>query len=147
MVKSKLFATAVIGFVGIGGLAQASPGYLRDGTGPEIRAQDLPVTVQELVERHARRFSKTDTNGDGRLNTDEIGAALMRMRAERQLQRLDTDGDGAVSKSEYIGPVRRRLEYIDRDRDGQVTPEEMRTMHSRGDEEREHDTDHWNEEE
>ncbi|MFB4203782.1 hypothetical protein KBTX_04133 [wastewater metagenome] len=123
MHKGKFLIGAAVLTVAVAGLANAgpdrrghfgAPGMM--GMGPD----DLPMSVQALKERQAGRFSEADVNGDGRLDADEMQALMMRMRAERRIQRLDSDGDGAVSQEEFAYPMERRLMRMDRNGDGRI---------------------------
>lgn len=58
------------------------------------------------------------------------GAALAQQAPARtpHAMRADADGDGRISQAEFVGRRVERLTAADADRDGSVTPEEMRAV-------------------
>ena len=100
-----------------------------------------------------RMFELLDTDGDGRLGTDEVQTALgerhaafdadgdgtlalaefQALHAEftrplmvDRFQFLDDDGDGAVTPEEMTRPFARMMRWMDTDGDGAIAPGEMR---------------------
>jgi len=70
-------------------------------------------------------FSMADTDGDGSVSSDEMQAAVTRLR------RADANGDGKLSKDEYgtlMNTVRNDAAFKSNDKDGngKITPEEWR---------------------
>lgn len=70
--------------------------------------RDLAITVDEFLKRRVEAFTKRDKNGDGILDTAELGQAPLGLRQQRQerrteqlLVRLDTNSDGKLTKSEF----------------------------------------------
>ncbi|MCS4503553.1 hypothetical protein KBTX_03970 [wastewater metagenome] len=128
MRKGKLLIGATVLTVVVAGVANASPDR-RGGHGASMMSgvtpDDLPMSVQDLKDRQAGRFSEADVNGDGQLDAQEMQALMMRMRAERRIQRLDSDGDGAVSQDEFAYPMERRLMRMDRNGDGRIERSEI----------------------
>ncbi len=113
-------------------VAVASPGERRgpDMSYADTN-DDGVVTVEEVRALHDQRFQDADRNGDGALNVAEMREAMMREHAERRVQRLDTDGDGRVSTEEYAYPMERRLMMMDRNGDGRLEPVEARRGNGR----------------
>lgn len=61
------------------------------------------ITETEMTTYRETRFTRTDTNGDGVLSTEEIVAAgqqRMQERAAYMIERYDTNADGALSLDE-----------------------------------------------
>lgn len=81
--------------------------------------------------KHAERFEKADTNGDGAISLDEVRAA----DAER-FSEADTSGDGFLSKEEMTafrdakreerreGRRDKRFERLDANEDGLISADE-----------------------
>ncbi|TDO15291.1 MULTISPECIES: EF-hand domain-containing protein [Halomonas] len=128
MYKGKLLIGATVLTVIVASVANASPDRYEGHGMPTMSGMtpdDLPMSVQELKARQADRFSEADANGDGQLDVREMQALLIRMRAERRIQRLDSNGDGSVSQDEFAYPVERRLMRMDRNGDGRIERNEI----------------------
>ncbi|WP_280546992.1 MULTISPECIES: EF-hand domain-containing protein [unclassified Halomonas] len=128
MHKGKLLIGATVLTVVVAGVANASPERRGGYGGPMmsgVTPDDLPMSVQDLKDRQAGRFSEADVNGDGQLEVREMQALMMRMRAERRMQRLDSNGDGSVSQDEFAYPMERRLMWMDRNGDGRIERNEI----------------------
>jgi calmodulin len=75
--------------------------------------KNLAVTIDEFLKRRVEAFTKRDKNGDGSLDSAELGQAPLGFRQQRQerrmeqvLIRLDTNADGKVTKAEFdVAPV------------------------------------------
>ncbi|EFB23090.1 hypothetical protein PANDA_009126, partial [Ailuropoda melanoleuca] len=71
---------------------------------------------EEQVAKFKAAFSRFDTNGDGTINTQELGAvmrALGQDLSEAELKHLiaqvDTDGDGVISFQEFLAEMVKRM--------------------------------------
>lgn len=142
MRKGKLLIGVTALTVVVAGVANAGPGQ-RGGYGAPMMSgvtpDDLPMSVQDLKDRQAGRFSEADVNGDSQLDVPEMQALMMRMRAERRVQRLDSNGDGAVSQDEFTYPRERRLMRMDRNGDGRIERGEVARGWRRDGDRRGHD--------
>ncbi len=70
--------------------------------------KDMVVTIDEFLKRRVDAFTKRDKNGDGSLDSVELGQAPLGFRQQRQerrmervLVRLDTNSDGKLTKAEF----------------------------------------------
>ncbi|XP_034878289.1 calmodulin-like [Mirounga angustirostris] len=71
---------------------------------------------EEQVAEFKAAFSRFDKNGDGTINTQELGAvmqALGKDLSEAELKefiaQVDTDGDGVISFQEFLAEVVKRM--------------------------------------
>lgn len=128
--RNLILAAAVL-TAGAGTAALASPERGPRGPGFADTNGDGVVTVEELQNKSAERFQKADADGNGKLDVEEMQAAMLRERAERRVRALDTDGDGEVSAEEFQAPMRWHLSRMDRNDDGRLEPNEMRRHHDR----------------
>jgi Ca2+-binding EF-hand superfamily protein len=90
---------------------------------------DGTVTRRELEAGLRQYFRLADTNGDGRLDPDEVAAANQRRMREDQstaIPLIDWNEDGFVDFNEFANGVRSEFEELDLNGDGQVTLEEFR---------------------
>jgi Ca2+-binding EF-hand superfamily protein len=66
---------------------------------------------QRITTAVDRRFDQRDTNGDGRLTSDEFTKGVQQQeRAKRLFQRYDVNADGALSRDEMRTAVRERVQ-------------------------------------
>ncbi|XP_008703622.1 calmodulin-like [Ursus americanus] len=71
---------------------------------------------EEQVAEFKAAFSRFDTNGDGTINTQELGAVMRDLGedlSEDELKKLialvDTDGDGVISFQEFLAEMVKRM--------------------------------------
>lgn len=78
----------------------------------------------------AQLLERLDTNGNGKIDADELSEMSQRMK-DRILE-ADTDGDGAIDESELKAMEdaqrKRMLERYDKDGDGNLSDEEREAM-------------------
>lgn len=90
---------------------------------------NLRITAAELERYGLLIFQRTDTDGSGALDREELTAAMLesfRKRSRSRFAELDADENGAISKSELTAAVIRQFSCMDADWDGAVTLEEAR---------------------
>lgn len=82
----------------------------------------------------AKRFELIDTNKDGKVTADEVGASrgaesiawAGRMTSTREkIAELDTNKDGALTPKEYAESSQRVFSQLDTDHDGVLSDSEM----------------------
>jgi hypothetical protein len=148
MIKlTKLAAATLFAFCA----ACSSPGpRARPGAGPplitdlerDVRLMlsydansDGTVTRQELDEGLRRQFAAADVNGDGRLDSQETQAENQRrFMANGTLASplIDWNQDGFVSFEEFATTAHSVFDQLDKDKDGRLTPDELRLPRGRG---------------
>ncbi|KAM4828520.1 calmodulin-alpha-like [Thomomys bottae] len=91
------------------------------------------LSKEEKEELH-QAFSRFDKNGDGKINTEELGEVmkavgqnLTEAELKELIARLDTDGDGTISFQEFLTAVAKRMK-------GGATESELRSVFSAFDE-------------
>ncbi|HYM18091.1 MAG TPA: hypothetical protein VEU06_05965 [Micropepsaceae bacterium] len=96
---------------------------------------DGTVTRQELDEGLHRQFAICDVNGDGRLDSQETQAENQRrFMANGTLASplIDWNQDGFVSFEEFATTAHSVFDGLDKDKDGRLTPDELRLPRGRG---------------
>ncbi len=93
------------------------------------------------AQRRAKLAQRFDTNGDGQLDRREKREAKVALRAQRMekrarrfqrlIDRFDRDHDGSLGPGEVPPKAMHKLRKLDRDGDGWVRPNEMRTPPAR----------------
>ncbi|XP_037367380.1 calmodulin-like protein 5 [Talpa occidentalis] len=106
-------------------------------------ADQLP---SEQVAEFKEAFTRFDTDGDGKINVQELGAvmqALGKNVSEEELKeiiaRVDTDGDGAISFQEFLAEMAKRMKaggsemelreifkVFDQNGDGHISVDELK---------------------
>jgi Ca2+-binding EF-hand superfamily protein len=101
------------------------------------------LTLDEAPPFLKRLFERLDTNGDGKLDKDELAAGqkLVRQRfgpgaaaakeqvdrfVTRTLEQFDTNKDGKISKDEARGRLAENFDRLDANKDGFLDKEELR---------------------
>ena len=92
--------------------------------------KDGNVSRAEMNEGLKKEFAADDTNQDGALDAKEV-AAINQTRwsadASATSPLIDWNNDGVVSLREYSGTIHSLFDDFDKDGDGVLTPEELRT--------------------
>jgi Ca2+-binding EF-hand superfamily protein len=93
-------------------------------------------TLERLLDRAQRQFSRLDRNGDGFIDAKDFEARAADRKAHaarRFFKRFDTDGDGKVSRDEFNRLAKDRFANLDLDGDGKITEVDLPpTMRGRG---------------
>ncbi len=102
------------------------------------------VTQAEITKARGDQLAKFDTDGNGKLALKEFQALwLERMhpRMVDQFQRLDNDGDAIVTGEEFNRPLTFMMRRLDRNNDGQITKNEIRSRRYKSHRRSHHDKD------
>eukprot|EP00567_Pseudictyota_dubia_P012031 CAMPEP_0197434162 /NCGR_PEP_ID=MMETSP1175-20131217/1931_1 /TAXON_ID=1003142 /ORGANISM="Triceratium dubium, Strain CCMP147" /LENGTH=152 /DNA_ID=CAMNT_0042962781 /DNA_START=114 /DNA_END=572 /DNA_ORIENTATION=+ len=104
---------------------------------------------REEIEEYKAAFSMFDKDGDGTIDTDELGAVFRSLgelatdeEIEDLVREVDTDGDGVIDFSEFLAMMskqklmaddepdvaREAFNMFDKDGNGQITTDELRQM-------------------
>ena len=82
--------------------------------------------------RLAEHFDEIDANRDGQVSFEELRAFHGKRHGEHgkaMMKRIDADGDGKVSRAEALAAAAARFDAADSNKDGFLTPEEMKAAH------------------
>ncbi|MFN3536618.1 MAG: EF-hand domain-containing protein [Brevundimonas sp.] len=82
-------------------------------------------TLGEYRARAERLFNRLDTDGDGRLDREEIISGVGQVRLRNALERADIDLDDHVSRQEFNDLVTRAFQRLDADGNGVITDTEF----------------------
>jgi hypothetical protein len=139
--KWTTFITA-IGLAAIAVDASADAGKKGNGPGME-RLKQADTNADGMISRDeaksslpmiSKHFDEIDANKDGQLTSDELRAFHGKQRGD-QWKKMDANGDGKLSRDEAAKSPRlaERFDQIDANKDGFVTPDEMKAARgSRG---------------
>lgn len=120
------------------------------------RNNDGVLTADEIPERLKPLMDKADTNHDGKLTADELRAYAKAQsqprgrsvrggqptRMDPILNALDADHDGIISAEEIVN-ASAALKALDKNGDGQLTPDELRPRQMSPADRAEHMLDEW----
>ena len=97
----------------------------------EIEATQREAARNEALRQNAAVFANLDRYGNGMLDASEFAALAnpdaIAVSSAPLLAQFDTDGDGAITLVEYRIVTQGNFDRIDSDRDGVITPLEMRS--------------------
>ena len=90
---------------------------------------DGKLTQAEVDQTRRDRFAQFDTDKDGKLTLQEYQALwldAMRRHLVDRFQGLDDDGDAAVTVEEFVAPLSKVVNRLDRNNDSEITRDEFR---------------------
>lgn len=130
---------AILAALGLGAFASVTLAQPGDGSGKRggamiERLKAADTNADGLISRDeaaalprlAGNFDAIDANKDGQVSFEELRASRGKGHGGRHMKRLDADSDGKVSRAEAIAGATTAFDRADADKDGFVTPEEMR---------------------
>ena len=82
------------GLVALGVLAAAS-------LATSVLAGECQTNKVDKAGQHMERFTKADTNGDGKLSLDEFKAAFPKGDSEKRFAKIDANSDGFITPEEF----------------------------------------------
>ena len=99
-------------------------------TAAEVDASQRQAAQAEALRQNRMVFDRLDADGNGTLTPEEFGQlanpAAIPIDATPMMTQLDLDGDGAITLVEHRTATQANFDRIDGDRDGVITPAEMR---------------------
>ena len=96
--------------------------------------QDGTITRAEMEAGLRKEFDAADTNHDGRLDADEVAAVNAQRWSEDKSAAstiVDWNQDGYVDFNEFAATTRSLFAEIDRNGDGQLSPDELKAYEGR----------------
>jgi hypothetical protein len=88
------------------------------------------LTADELPPHFAKMLGKLDANKDGKLTQPELAAGHEQFAA--RFARKHPQAKEPKSRSELLAHVSARFDKLDANKDGSLSPEELRKEHFRG---------------
>ncbi len=143
MIRSSHFSVLLISLGSVGGLSacatSSTPTLSERGQAAfdrQDRDGDGVISETDIRALSAERFARIDTDGSGLLSWEEYrdqpnpgpGMGGQRGNMGSQFARLDRDASGTLSEDEFADSALRLFDRQDRNRDGQITTEEMAEM-------------------
>ncbi|MFO0997082.1 MAG: EF-hand domain-containing protein [Alphaproteobacteria bacterium] len=122
-------------------LAQAFPAFTPIGGGNTLfqrldRDKDGVISRAEFMQHRDDQFAMLDKNHDGVIDHEEYMAVQgprgttmspqTRAMREARFRRINTSGSGKISKAEWDAESERLFNALDANKDGRITPEELR---------------------
>lgn len=99
-------------------------------TRAEIERHQRQRAIAQSRARNRAMFAQLDEDGNGQLSASEfakIATPAPNANAEPVLSRMDSNRDDRVSLAEHRAATLANFDRLDRDRDGNVTAEEMKS--------------------
>ncbi|HZT47112.1 MAG TPA: EF-hand domain-containing protein [Hyphomicrobiaceae bacterium] len=103
----------------------------KDGAAAKEAQERRPFTLERLLGRVDRRFTRLDRNGDGFIDAADLEASVAERNAyaaRRFFKRFDADGDGKVTRAEFDRRAGQRFADLDLDGDGKITEADLPPM-------------------
>jgi len=97
--------------------------------GPIDQNNDGKISAAEAQWVTAKSIARIDADHNGVITVEELKAEEERQRTaerQRQLQALDSNHDGKTTTAEFAAMDTERFKRMDRNNDGQLTPDELR---------------------
>ena len=136
--KRILAAFAAIALGAVATATLADPGQGRGALLERIKAADtnadglLSRSEAAALPRIAEHFDEIDANKDGQVSFEELRAAFGKHRHGDRFKRMDTDNDGKISRAEALAAAEAMFARADANKDGFVTPDELRGLRKSG---------------
>ena len=94
------------------------------------------ISRQEIVGEATKAFFGFDANSDGKLTASELSArggsrSAMAGFLKGHSREIDRDDDGTLTQAEVVGNAERMFNKMDRDNNGEISPEELETSRRR----------------
>lgn len=90
---------------------------------------DGKISAAENEAGWRKSFQEMDTNADGKVTAAELGAAKSAQgkkgSATERIEKMDTNGDGSLSADEYAAGKKEKFNAWDTDHDGSLSKAEL----------------------